>query len=208
MMKDLDGIYDRAFFSEWGRGNESYVKTAEFITRIIHGEFRPRRLVDLGCGCGVYAHFFKDLGTEVVALDGVQPPPELSFPVSVELRDLTEPFSNEWGVFDLALCLEVAEHISEELSGTFLGNIAQFSDTLVLSCARPKQGGAHHVNEKPKRYWHERLKSFGFEYNRPRTGVLQEAFKAGKPQLMWMCQQISVYEKPGVEGWAGEKLLP
>lgn len=194
-MPDLEKLYGREFFAQWGKGNADYVATAKLIAGTLHGEFRPRRLVDLGCGCGACSHFFRELGTEVVAIDGVVPPPEHSYPVDVQVRDLTEPFPNVWGEFDLALCLEVAEHVPEELRDALLDNITRFSGTLVLSCAPPWQGGEHHVNEQPKRYWREHLKRFGFEYDRRRTGVLQETFKAAKPALMWMCQQVSVYHR-------------
>lgn len=194
-MTDLNRIYDRDFFAQWGSGNRAYVETARYIAGVLSREFSPKRIADIGSGCGVYSHAFRELGAEVLAIDGVSPPPEYSFPGEVHVRDLTEPVENSWGAFDLTLCLEVAEHIAEENVGVFLANIAKFSDLLIFSAAPPFQGGEHHVNERPKRYWRERLAGTGFSYNRPRTGVLSETFKRDKPQLMWMCQQISVYER-------------
>lgn len=194
-MPDLVRIYDRAFFAEWGPRNAAYVETARYNARALHALLAPRRLVDLGCGCGVYADAFRSLGVEVVAVDGVVPPEDLAFPGPVEVRDLTVPFVNPWGTFDLALCLEVAEHIPEELTDAFLGNLVQFSDTLVLSCAPPFQGGTHHVNEQPKRYWIAKLAALGFGYDRATTGVFSETFKRDRPPLMWMCQQVSVYRR-------------
>lgn len=195
MMPDLARIYDRDFFEKWGSRNAEYVMTAEFITGMLNREFRPQRLIDIGCGCGVYAHFFRELGVDVVAVDGVTPHPEFAFPGDIEIRDLTDPLENVWGGFDMSLCLEVAEHIPEDLRDVFLRNVCQFSDTLVISCAPPFQGGDYHVNEQPKRYWREHLVRFGFAYNRRRTGVLSETFKVERPPLMWMCQQISVYDR-------------
>lgn len=199
MMPGLPEIYDRAFFEEWGPAHERYVASAEIITAALHERFRPRRLVDLGAGCGVYSHLFEQRGVEVVAVDGVLPPRELSFPIPIQVRDLTVPFENVWGPFDLALCLEVAEHIPEPLSGAFLDNILRFSDRLVLSAAQPNQGGHHHVNERPKRYWVAKLAEKGFAYNRRETGLLLTALTAARPPYMWMVEQISVYDraKPG-----------
>ncbi len=196
-MAGLETIYDRDFFAQWGSGNRAYVATARYIAGVLCREFTPGRVADVGCGCGVYAHAFRGLGAQVLAIDGVMPPPEYSFPGEIAVRDLTGTFENVWGLFDLTLCLEVAEHIPEEKAGIFLANIAQFSDLLIFSAAPPFQGGEHHVNEKPKRYWREKLAGCGFAYNRRRTGVLSETFKRDKPELMWMCQQISVYERSG-----------
>ncbi len=196
-MKKLEENYGRDFFSEWGSGNAAYVATARYIAGALLEEFRPRRLIDLGSGCGVYSFFFREAGAEVVSVDAVQAPPEHSFPGKVEIRDLSRPVENVWGKFDMTLCLEVAEHIPERDSGIFLANVAQFSDLLIFSAAPPYQGGTHHVNERPKRYWRQRLAELKFAYNRRRTGEFSEQFKRDRPPLMWMCQQVSVYHRDG-----------
>lgn len=195
MMPDLDRIYGREFFAEWGPGHEKYVASAAAIATVLHDQLRPRRLVDLGAGCGVYGHAFAKLGVEVVSIDGVTPPAEHAYPVALEKRDLTVPFENIWGSFDLALCLEVAEHIPEPLADAFLDNLLRFSDRLVLSAAQPNQGGHHHVNERPKRYWVARLAAKGFAYDRRATGRLLTALTAARPPYMWMVEQISVYDR-------------
>ncbi len=195
MMSDLAGIYDGAFFEEWGPRHEKYVESARIITNIVYDQFRPARLIDLGAGCGVYSHLFAQKGVEVVAVDGVIPPAEHSYPVPIQVRDLTVPFENVWGKFDLALCLEVAEHIPEPLADAFLDNLLRFSDRLVLSAAQPNQGGHHHVNERPKRYWVAKLAAKGFAYDRRETGRLLTALTAARPPYMWMIEQISVYDR-------------
>ena len=194
-MKNLDAIHDTPFFREWGPSNAGYVSSAKIIADAIFEQFRPRALADLGCGCGVYSSLFAALGAEVLALDGVKPPAEHSFPVEIKVRDLTEPFENTWGSFDLALCLEVAEHIPEELLPAFLKNITSFGDTLLLSAAPPNQGGHHHVNEQPRRYWVRKLKEVGFAYDRPATGLLCEKLKAHGLPNMWMGLHICVYRR-------------
>ncbi|MBI3288298.1 MAG: hypothetical protein HYZ74_02130 [Elusimicrobia bacterium] len=195
MMPDLARIYDQDFFAEWGRGHARYVESAGMITDVLYGLFTPKSLVDVGTGCGVYAHFFAQKGVAVTAIDGVAAPAEHAFPVPIELRDLTVPFDNVWGAFDVALCLEVAEHIPEAMCDVFLGNLTGLSDRLIMSAAQPNQGGHHHVNEQPKRYWVNKLAQKGFAYNRPETGRVQLALLESRPSYMWMAEQISVYDK-------------
>jgi hypothetical protein len=205
-MTDLDRIYDRAFFEEWGPRHEKYVESARIITNVLHDLLHPARLLDLGAGCGVYSHSFMEKGVQVVAIDGAAPPAEHSYPVPVQARDLTVPFENVWGAFDLALCLEVAEHIPEPLADTFLDNILRFSDRLVLSAAQPNQGGHHHVNEQPKRYWVAKLAAKGFSYNRRETGRVLTALTAARPPYMWMVEQISVYDRAKITAGAKDRL--
>lgn len=194
-MNGLAEIYDRAFFEEWGKGHDKYVRSAELIAGVLYDRLKPKRLVDLGAGCGVYGHFFARKGVEVVSIDGVVPPAEHGYPVKTEVRDLTVPFENIWGRFDLALCLEVAEHIPEELSDAFLDNILRFSDRLILSAAQPDQPGHHHVNLQPKRYWVAKLAAKGWAYNRKETGNLLGALSMAELPYRWMVDPISVYEK-------------
>ncbi|MDQ7773382.1 MAG: hypothetical protein RDU13_07650 [Elusimicrobiales bacterium] len=206
-MEGLERVYDDEFFREWGPGHADYVRSAELISEEIFRQFAPARVADIGCGCGVYGHFLGARGAEVFSLDGVVPPAEHSFGLPVHRQDLTEPFENAWGTFDLALCLEVAEHIPEPFADVFLRNLAGFSDTLLISAAPPNQGGRHHVNERPKRYWVEKLAGLGFAYCRPKTGRLFEALRSRRPPYMWMFQHISVYERARAGG-GGFPMLP
>jgi len=195
MMPNLEKIYDQKFFQEWGPRHEKYVESASNVADILFRYLAPSSMVDVGCGCGVYSYLFQKKGVRVLSLDGVRPPEEESYPVSITVRDLTVPFGNLWGKFDVALCLEVAEHIPEDLSPAFLQNITSLSDRLVLSAAPPGQGGHHHVNEQPKRYWVRRLAERGFIYNRKLTGQIMETFKRKKLSYMWMGEHISIYDR-------------
>ena len=194
-MKDLGDIYGPDFFREWGPSNPEYVRSAGLVAGAIYETFKPASLADLGCGCGVYSHLFKLKGARILAIDGVLPPAADSFPVEIITRDLTARVENTWGSFDLALCLEVAEHIPEEFTGTFLSNLTAFSDRLVMSAAPPDQGGHHHVNEQPRRYWARKLAALGFAYNRRASGRVLGLLERERPPFMWMANHIGVYER-------------
>ena len=198
-MEKLSEIYGPDFFREWGLSNKDYIRSAELVAAAIQEVFKPSSVADLGCGCGVYSHLFKLKGAGVLSIDGALPPPEHSFPVEIVVRDLTVPFENTWGKFDLALCLEVAEHIPEEFADIFLKNLTAFSDRLAMSAAPPDQGGHHHVNERPRRYWAQKLAGLGFAYNRRASGSVLKLLELERPPFMWMANHIGVYERAGDE---------
>jgi len=55
--------------------------------------------------------------------------------------------------FDLALCLETAEHIDEEFARNIVDNCVRHANIVLFSAALPGQGGLHHINEQPAEYW-------------------------------------------------------
>ena len=191
----LASLYGEEFFREWGTANQKYVDTANAIAKLLVGMFQPRRLADFGSGPGIYTRAFRNLGVEVLAIDGVTPPPQYTAAPPDEIRDFRDPFQNVWGQFDLTFCFEVVEHIPEKQAGILLDNLAQFGNLLVLSYAPPHQGGTGHVNEQPKRYWVKKLAETGFTYDRDTTGKILEHFKNNKTPYMWMTENICVFRK-------------
>lgn len=75
--------------------------------------------------------------------------------------DLSAPF-DIGRTFDLAISMEVAEHLAAERAETFVGNITRHADAVVFSAAAPFQGGVHHVNEQWPSYWAEKFAQRGY----------------------------------------------
>ncbi len=55
--------------------------------------------------------------------------------------------------FDLAISLEVAEHLSPTSAETFITTLTQLAPVVVFSAAIPFQGGVRHINEQWPDYW-------------------------------------------------------
>ena len=64
--------------------------------------------------------------------------------------------------FDLVWCFEVAEHVHQSYVGGFFATLTNHADRIVLSAARPGQGGLGHLNEQPPDCWIGRMKERGF----------------------------------------------
>jgi hypothetical protein len=70
--------------------------------------------------------------------------------------DLSEPIDVE-RQFDLAISMEVAEHIEERKSDQFIKSLTDLAPVVLFSAAIPLQGGVHHVNEQWPDYWKEKF---------------------------------------------------
>lgn len=77
-------------------------------------------------------------------------------------HDLREPGGLPDGPFDLAFCLEVAEHLPPAAADRLVEDLTLRSDRIVWSAAIPGQGGDGHLNERPLEYWEERFRARGF----------------------------------------------
>jgi 2-polyprenyl-3-methyl-5-hydroxy-6-metoxy-1,4-benzoquinol methylase len=64
--------------------------------------------------------------------------------------------------YDLAICLEVLEHLKKETAESLVSEIAKKASLLVFSAAMKGQGGTGHVNENTLEYWIELLRKNNF----------------------------------------------
>jgi 2-polyprenyl-3-methyl-5-hydroxy-6-metoxy-1,4-benzoquinol methylase len=127
------------------------------IVPIVMSLARPKSVVDVGCGIGYWLSEFQRLGVErVLGLDGVHVDAEwLVIPKSLfRAIDLAQPFHLE-EQFDLAVCLEVAEHLPTASAHTLVKSLVKLAPAVLFSCAIPMQGGTQHVNEQWPEYWRQ-----------------------------------------------------
>jgi len=111
--------------------------------------------VDLGCGVGTWLSVLSKNGVRgIKGFDGYWVDKDLlQIPESNFLRqDLTEPIIID-KIFDLAISLEVAEHLPAKLAKEFVFSLTRLSDFVLFSAAIPGQGGVGHINEQWPNYW-------------------------------------------------------
>jgi hypothetical protein len=66
--------------------------------------------------------------------------------------NLNQPFKTPQR-FDLAMSLEVAEHLEKDAAEGFVHSLTDAADVVLFSAAFPDQGGSNHINERPHSYW-------------------------------------------------------
>jgi hypothetical protein len=71
-------------------------------------------------------------------------------------HDLAQPLRLDQ-TFDLAVSVEVAEHIVGEKAQVFIDSLVGLAPLVLFSAAIPHQGGDNHVNEQWPEYWVERF---------------------------------------------------
>jgi len=154
-------VYDKKFYAQHVEG---MLSSARAIMPIVLAHLPLRSAVDIGCGCGAWLHALEECGvTDVVGYDGdyVEQSNLLMDPTKFIPVDLRENF--ELGrSFDLAVSLEVAEHLPGECAEAFVGRLVKAAPNILFSAAIPGQAGTHHVNERWQDYWRSIFKSFHY----------------------------------------------
>jgi SAM-dependent methyltransferase len=121
-------------------------------------------VIDVGCGTGQWLREFKERGVgRVRGLDGRWVPSELLKIDESEFSatDLSGPIELR-ETFDLAISLEVAEHLPESSAEGFVDFLTRVAPVVLFSAATPLQGGTEHVNEQWPAYWSSKFTTRGY----------------------------------------------
>lgn len=158
-------------------------------------------VIDIGCGVGEWCQ-----GDIIYAgLDYKIPKKSLIIKEAQYINcDLEKEIFKEPSGFkyDLCLCLEVAEHISEERADVLIEMLCNLSDQVLFSAAIPMQGGTGHVNEKWQRWWEKKFNNNGFG-----AALNQPDIKNNEAIELWYRQNIVLYVKGG-KGLVSDFVLP
>lgn len=147
-------------------------KSAKAILDHFSLNFKPESVIDVGCGRGAWLKIFKEQGTPTLfGLDGPWNNQKKMITKDIEFisTELEKPFKIS-RKFDVAICVEVAEHLSQKVAKSFVKNLTNLSDVIIFGAASPFQGGVDHLNEKFPSYWAAIFNSLGYDvydYFRP-----------------------------------------
>lgn len=153
--------YGEEFFDYLSEGS---ARSARRVIPLLRAVFKVESVLDVGCGRGAWLReWSNERITDFMGVDGDYiDDANLLFPIDHFVRcDIAQPFALGRR-FELIQSLEVAEHIAESQSDTFVRNLAAHGDIILFSAAVPGQGGEFHVNEQPYTYWRDKFAAEGF----------------------------------------------
>jgi SAM-dependent methyltransferase len=147
---DKGKYYNPKFYRELASSQES----AREILPLVFEVVKPASVVDIGCGTGNWLAIAHELGVpDILGVDGPWAKKELAIPADKFFEhDLATPLKLGRR-FDLALSLEVAEHLPASAARIYVGSLCDAANVVVFSAAIPGQGGRRHVNEQWPAYW-------------------------------------------------------
>lgn len=154
--------YSSEFYDEMEQTNRT--SASAIVPEVMVYAGQPRSVVDIGSGRGLWLAVFKEAGViDIFGVDGdYVAPDKLHIPAdSFKAADLTKPLELD-RTFDLAICLEMAEHVPHEVSEILIAGLTRLAPVILFSAAIPLQGGSHHVNEQWPAYWKERFARHGY----------------------------------------------
>jgi SAM-dependent methyltransferase len=179
-------LYTEEFFDRHLEGSR---RSALLVVPMIMDLVRPKRVVDVGCGRGTWLAAFRDYGAEeILGIDGDYVDPDRLEIAQHEFLacDLSSPLVLDRR-FDLAVCLEVAEHLPEGSADNLVALLTSLAPVVLFSAAVPSQGGTNHVNEQWPDYWAARFEDRGYK----------------------LCDSIRdrIWDSPDVEWWYAQNIL-
>lgn len=146
-------LYDCSYYKSEALDPE--LRSPKVVVPLITSIVRPRSVVDVGCGVGSWLVAFRESGVErILGLDGKHVDSTWLLIPREYFRtvDLSQPFRLD-AQFDLAVCLEVAEHLPTSSASVLVESLVRLAPVILFSAAIPLQGGTHHVNEQWPEYW-------------------------------------------------------
>lgn len=138
-------------------GHQGMTWVDEEVLDYLIARYGIKTMLDVGCGPGGMISVAQRRGLQVLGIDG----DPFVASADVGTHDYTAGPLELVGPYDLIWCVEFVEHVEAQYQDNYLATF-DAGRVLFLTAAYPGQGGHHHVNEQPERYWRELLAAHGW----------------------------------------------
>ncbi|MCV6591963.1 MAG: glycosyltransferase family 2 protein [Silicimonas sp.] len=201
LMAKTQKTEDSQDFDRYRQMHASHNKELEervYSNRRLAGEIArqigPGTAVDLGCGIGILMSELKETGIDIRGVEGLWLDDEaMVLPPEHYIRaDLEAPLVLD-AQFDLAISIEVAEHLEPDRAAGFVADLCTLADAVVFSAAIPGQGGKGHKNEQWQSYWAALFVEQGYDV----YDIFRPVFMRDPELMPWFRQNPLLYLRRG-----------
>ena len=179
----FNGDYDSLTEAEKPQANQ----IAKWLSKIV----TPNKIIDIGCGPGLYVYAAQDYGLSAIGYDldpRVNDKPSLIQKNLFNIKDSA----------DAILCLEVLEHISPKDSQKAVNKIydtLEKDGILIFSASQVGQGGVDHINNRPKEYWEHKFKEKGLIRCQSLETQLLDDYIWKSRHMGWLVKNLMIFYK-------------
>jgi SAM-dependent methyltransferase len=181
-------LYDEDFYL---RQRDKSLESARIIAPLVMKLAEIKSVIDVGCGMGGWLRAFADNGVAVIrGVDGdyVDRTKLYVSPEVFSSVDLTQPLKIDER-FDLAVCLEVAEHLPTKASSGLVRGLTQLAPIVLFSASVPGQGGTGHINEQWPEFWQDLFAQQGFVM----LDLIRPLIREDRRIDWWYRQNIAIF---------------
>ena len=189
-------LYSKKFYDGQVDGS---LRSARVVLSTLRRFVQPQSVIDFGCGRGAWLTAAGELGsTRLFGIDGpwVKQEDILDRRIQFKAQNMEKPIELSER-FDLAMSVEVAEHLSGNAADAFVHSLCMASDLVLFASAVPNQGGTGHINEQWQSYWCSRFNACGYSY----FDVIRPAIWHDNTVEWWYRQNLMLFVRSDSEAF-------
>lgn len=161
------------------------LKAPKIIVKELLKYFKPKSVIDVWCGLWTFVKVFQDNNIKAIWIDGSRVKKSKLYinRNSFIEKDLEKEIDFK-KKYDLAISLEVAEHLSKNTAENFVKTLVSCSDYIIFSAAIPWQWWFKHINEQFPCYWENLFNKHWYKF----YDVFRHIFW-NNPNIYWRYKQ-------------------
>jgi SAM-dependent methyltransferase len=194
-LRGHDAIYDSAYFARDVEATAAL--SAQAMAESIWADLHPLTVVDVGCGTGALLAALQSRGCAGVGLEYSEAALAYCRERKLDVRkfDLERETLADDRTFDVAISMEVAEHLPENRADRYIALLTRLARVIVFTAAPPGQGGRDHVNEQPASYWIAKFGAAGFTVDDRLSSKWRESWAQGGVVAAWYHRNLMVFRR-------------